>query len=738
MLSQKTYQIAGMTCASCVSRVEKALLSVAGVESATVNLATETAQVNFKKTILDAAGSGTQEAVEQAVEKAVDKAVEKAIKKSGYEILKESSSGPEVQLKQQKIKLWLSIALTLPLVLPMIFELVGIHEMLPFWVELTLASFVQFYIGAPFYRGAFSAIKALSGNMDLLVALGTTAAYGYSLYFGFFSQAIMPELYFESASVIITLVLLGKYFEFKSRLKASASIRALAKLKPSFARVQFGAHSFEMPMSGVKLNDQVVVLPGERIPVDGRITEGSSDVDESLLTGESLSQLRKVGDPVTGGSLNGAGRLVIRTTRVGQQTFLSQITELIENAQTKKAPIQKLVDRVSAVFVPFVILIALATALFYGLHFGDWNLGLLRAVSVLVISCPCALGLATPTAILVGTSMAAEDGILIRDVTALEVAEEIQIVVFDKTGTLTEGKQHVAQIEVLHGSETEFLEKVAALESGSEHSLAKSFLAFAKEKTVKIAVANDLKVKPGYGVEGTINGVTTVFGNAEFMSTLGLTTPKNQSLKDSGILTRSYLADLKSKIILGSVSFQDQIRPSAVFAIQALKKLGLKTVMLTGDHIESANHVANELKIDEVKASLTPESKLQELSRLKSLGRVAMVGDGINDAPSLAAADIGIALSSGTDVAMEAAPITLMRPDLNLVAEAILISRKTQAKIKQNLFFAFFYNMIGIPLAMHGNLSPMVAGAAMAMSSVSVVGNALLLKRGRKSVQINR
>ena len=692
-----------MTCAACVGRVEKALLKIEGVTSASVNLAMERAQV--------------YPAIDEAI-------LQKAIQKAGYQADFNEAPSPLDSLIRQKKKLIFSTLLTLPLFLPMLLEPFSIHWMLPISLQFLLASIVQFYFGARFYRSAYFALRGATGNMDLLVALGTSAAYGLSVYLAFFSHQARPELYFESSATIITLVSLGKFLEARTKFETTASIRSLEDLRPVIARVLFGIQDFEMPISGVKLNDLIVVLPGERVPLDGRIKEGMSQIDESLLTGESIPQVKGPGDRVTGGSLNGDGRLVIEVTALGNDSFLSRVIKLIQDAQVKKAPIQKLVDQVSAVFVPVVVLIALTTFLFLGFHTGDFALALVRAVSVLVIACPCALGLATPTAILVGTGIASEKGILIKDAEALETTHRVTTVVFDKTGTLTEGKPSVSGMVLLNGDEENLIRMASGLEQGSEHPLGKAILQDAKKRKFSPALVSNWKVIPGRGIEGDVQGERWILGNSEFLNERGISVGKyktNQMV--------SYLGNETKQQCFGFFLFEDAVRPSSHSLIERLKKARIKTVLLTGDHAESAEAFSRNIGFDQVFSALAPEQKLLKIKEMKTQGEwVAMVGDGINDAPALAEANVGIAMGSGTDVAMESAGITLLRHEPALILDAIEISKKTHSKIRQNLFFAFIYNLIGIPLAVHGDLSPVLAGAAMAFSSVSVVGNTLLLK----------
>lgn len=688
------YKIDGMTCASCSSRVERVLQKLPGVVKAQVNLATETASVSFEQRLLD-------------------RDVFQAVEKAGYRArLKESKA----TVDHSHWWLILSAMLSAPLVFPMLLMPWGIDLMPPPWVQLMLATPVQFLVGWRFYKSAFKAVKALSGNMDLLVALGTSAAYFMSIYIllkhGL--HAAHHGLYFESSAVIITLVLLGKFLEARAKSQTTSSIRSLEKLRPAEARLRNPSGEVMVSVSALHLNDSVVVLAGEKFPVDGIILDGSTHADESLITGESLPVFKSVGDKVTGGAINGEGRVVVRVTALGSESTLSRIIRLVEDAQAEKAPIQKLVDRVSNVFVPTIIVLATLTTVAWLLSGSSWEEALIRGVAVLVIACPCALGLATPTALMVGTGAAARSGILIKNAEALEIAHKIDTVVFDKTGTLTEGKPRVSEYREF---DPRALGIAASLQKGSSHPLAMAVIEFAGEQNL---VAQNIKTRAGYGIEGEVQGGHFALGSGRWLMELEL---------EKGT-AQSYLIDLESKKILAAFSFADAIRPEALRATQALKKQGIQVVMLTGDHTEAAHKIARELGITQVIAEVIPSEKAQTIADLKARGfKVAMVGDGINDAPALALSDVGIAMGSGTDVAMEAAGITLMRSNPLMVPAALDISKRTYRKIQQNLFWAFVYNLIGVPLAALGYLTPILAGAAMALSSVSVVSNALLLKR---------
>jgi Cu+-exporting ATPase len=736
-----------MTCASCVMRVEKALAKVPGVVSAEVNLATESARIT---------GSGDAAALIAAVQRA------------GYDahVRLGDSEQPTAA------PLWpvlLAAALSLPLVVPMVGELFGRHWMLPGRLQLALAAPVQFWLGARFYVAGWRALCAGSGNMDLLVAIGTSAGFGLSLWHLLSEPGGMPHLYFEASAVVVTLVLLGKWLEARAKRQTTEAIRALQALRPETARVRLAdGREQQRPIAQVAVGDVVVVRPGERVPVDGVVIEGASQVDESLLTGESLpvaKDSRHEGERVIGGSVNGEGLLAVRTAAIGAETTLARIVRLVESAQANKAPIQRLVDRVSAVFVPVVIGIALVTLLSWGLAAGQWEQGLLNAVAVLVIACPCALGLATPTAIMAGTGVAARRGILIKDAQALETAHRIGVVAFDKTGTLTEGQPRLIEALAAGGGDSQLaagggdsqlaagggdsqlaadadhaalLADAAALQRGSEHPLARAVLRAADGEGIAPRSASVMRAEAGRGVAATVDGRPLRLGSTRWMNELGVALAPladAAAAHQSQGRTVSWLAEGDEHPRLrGLLVFGDTIKADARGAIDALHALGVKTLLVSGDNRASAGAVAAQLGIDELRAEVLPQDKAALIAERRRAGQVvAMVGDGLNDAPALAAADVGIAMATGTDVAMHAAGITLMRGRVSLVADAIDLSRRTTAKIRQNLFWAFVYNVVGIPLAALGWLNPVIAGAAMAASSVSVVSNALLLRRWKGS-----
>ena len=732
VLSTEDISISGMTCASCVMRVEKALKKLPGVQQATVNLATESARVTFDPAL------------------ASDGRLRRAVRDAGYEP-RTATQADDVGNESRWtgfMPVAIGIVLSAPLVLPMIGELFGKHWMLPAWIQFLLATPVQFILGAGFYKSGWSALKAFTGNMELLVAIGTTAGWGLSVWLWLSAEpGTMAHLYFEASAVVVTLVLLGKWLEARAKRQTTSAIRALHALRPDIAHVIKRAGVEEdVPVAELITSDIVVVRPGERIPADGLLAEGHTQVDESMLTGEPLPVEKSTGDKLTGGSINGDGRVTLTVTATGSETVLAHIIRLVEDAQTAKAPIQRLVDQVAAVFVPVVLVLALITLIGWWWYGASWEIALIHAVAVLVIACPCALGLATPTAIMAGTGVAAKQGILIKDVQALELAHKVDVVAFDKTGTLTVGQPRLTAVVVVSGvTEDEMLRGSAAVQRGSEHPLARAVVAATVERAVNAnansqgadAVAQNVRAVPGRGTEGTIAGSDWLIGSLRWMDELklplGELAERAQALQREGA-TVSAVARRTDDVLqlVGLLAFGDEPKPGAKEALAALRKLGIRIVMISGDNKGAALAMAHRLGLadDEVMAEVLPGDKAVKVAALKAGGHtVAMVGDGVNDAPALAAADVGIAMGTGTDVAMHAAAITLMRGDVALVAGALEISRRTVAKIRQNLFWAFAYNVAGIPLAAFGYLSPVMAGAAMAMSSVSVVTNALMLSR---------
>ena len=722
--------ISGMTCASCVGRVERALRKVPGVQEAAVNLATESARIAF------ATSAGADAAAMEAL-------LRRAVRNAGYE---PRAAGP--QEAAEDLSPWagfwpvgMGLLLSAPLVLPMLGDLFGQHWMPPAWVQFVLATPVQFILGARFYKAGWHAAKALSGNMDLLVALGTSAGWGLSMWLWLTApDGHAPHLYFEASAVVITLVLLGKWLEARAKRQTTAAIRALHALRPDVVHLLSRDGEVDVPVAEVMAGDRLVVRPGERIPVDGTVHEGHTQVDESMLTGEPLPVLREAGASLTGGSINGDGRIVMVVTAVGAETVLSRIIRLVEDAQAAKAPIQRLVDQVANVFVPVVLLIALLTLLGWLWAGVGFEVALIRAVAVLVIACPCALGLATPAAIMAGTGVAAKNGILIKDAQALELAHKVDTVAFDKTGTLTVGQPRLTALEVAQGlDENAVLQAGASLQSGSEHPLARAVVQRAQDSGLQLDAPEAVRAVPGRGTEGQVQGHAYLLGSLRWMDELGVAMgplAERAALLQAEGATVSALAlrTPKGIALLALMAFADEPKPGARAALAELRARGQRVVMISGDNKGAAEAMARRLGLDpdagEVRAEVLPGDKAAQVVALQQGGHVvAMVGDGVNDAPALAAADVGMAMGNGTDVAMHAAGITLMRGDPMLVAAALDISHRTVMKIRQNLFWAFAYNVAGIPLAALGYLSPVVAGAAMALSSVSVMGNALLLKR---------
>jgi Cu+-exporting ATPase len=732
-----------MTCASCVARVERALTRVPGVAGASVNLANRRAHVDLS----GVATAGLDDLIE-AVEAAGYRAGP-APRDAAEEAAAERAAAAEA--RRDLVVLGIAVALTLPLVLHMFLPAVsgwtGTSLFLPAWAQLALATPVQFWIGARFYRAAWPSLRHGSANMDLLVVLGTTAAYGLSLWntlpmlggamFGGAHGHIEtggPHLYFEASSVVITLVLLGRTLEDRARAGTTAAIRALMALRPETAVIDRGGEPLELPLALVRAGDIAIVKPGARIPVDGTVAEGTSQADESLITGESLPVEKGPGDKVVGGAINGDGLLRVAVTAVGAETRLAHIIAAVQGAQASKAPVQRLVDRISEVFVPLVVGLAALTFLGWWLATGDATAAILNAVALLVVACPCALGLATPTAIMVGTGLAARAGILIRDAEALERARVLSVVVFDKTGTLTEGHPAVTDVVPAEGvSADELLRLAATAQRGSEHPLAHAVLN--RAEGLALGNVSDFQRLGGRGLTARVelDGAARVLaiGSARLMREQGVDIAplqaRSATLESEG---RTLIWIAEGKRLLGLLAAGDALRPDSAAAVAALKRLGIESVMLTGDNARAANAVAARIGIARVVAEVLPEDKAKEVARLRGQGAVvAMVGDGVNDAPALAAADVGIAMGGGSDVAMETAGITLLRPNPLLVADAVTLSRRTGLKIRENLFWAFVYNLVALPLAAAGLLTPAIAGGAMALSSVSVVTNSLLLKR---------
>ncbi|KVO26135.1 copper-transporting ATPase [Burkholderia ubonensis] len=741
--------IGGMTCASCAGRVEKALSNVPGVARASVNLATERATVHGAAPLDPAA-------LIAAVTAAGYRASRVAAPPAGASGLPAAAGAPASQkpgatdadtrkrreaIRERNLVIAAAL-LSAPLIAPMFAAPFGVDAMLNGWLQLVLASLVQFGFGARFYRAAWHAIKARAGNMDLLVALGTSAAYGLSLWMLLRDPMHPGHLYFEASAVIITLVRFGKWLEARAKRQTTEAIRALNALRPDRARIVEHGVERDVPLAQVRVGTAVSIRPGERVPVDGRVVSGRSHIDESLITGESLPVAKDDGDPVTAGSINGEGALVVETTAIGAETTLARIIRLVESAQAEKAPIQRLVDRVSAVFVPAILGIAALTLIGWLIAGAGAETAILNAVAVLVIACPCALGLATPAAIMAGTGVAARHGVLIKDAQALELAQRATVIAFDKTGTLTEGKPSVTAFDAVGLPRDEALALAAAVQRHSDHPLARAVVAAhhadvaARGGATSAPVATDARAVAGRGVEARVAGRLLALGSTRWRDELGLAVPpaldaRAAELERAGNTISWLMRADAPRAPLALIAFGDTVKPGARDAIAALAARGVASVLVTGDNRGSAAAVAASLGIGEVHAQVLPDDKARVVAELKRThdGIVAMVGDGINDAPALAAADVGIAMATGTDVAMHTAGITLMRGDPSLVADAIDISTRTYRKIQQNLFWAFVYNLVGVPLAALGWLNPVIAGAAMAFSSVSVVTNALLLRR---------
>lgn len=727
--------IGGMTCASCVARVEKALKAVPGVVSASVNLATERAAV-----------AALVDSGDRAL--GLDAALVAAVERIGYEAQVVREGADEHALEEraralerrERLRVMAALLLAAPLVMPMLAMLGGRRLMLPGVLQFALATPVQFWLGARFYRAGWKALASGGANMDVLIALGTSAAYALSVWELAVHGSRGGPLYFEASAVVIALVLLGKWLETRARRSASDAVHRLRSLVPLRAHLVRSGQQIDVPVTAVGEGEVVAVLPGERVPVDGVVSEGRTELDESLVTGESLPVPAAPGSRVIGGSLNGSGpiRLVVSAGAAGGA--LARITRLVERAQASKAPIQRLVDRVAAVFVPAVLLIAIATGTGWWLAGAGLERAVLTAVAVLVIACPCALGLATPAALVAGIGAAARAGILIRDAEVLEHAAKIRLVLFDKTGTLTAGRPRLVALEDFdppgNGAQPGSLAIAAALQQGSEHPLARAVLAAATGAAVTAPRAEDLRAMPGRGIRGRIGTQDHALGSARYLTELGVPLgPAGDwaavSLGAGRAVALLAVLGPAPRVVAG-LAFADEPRPSAAAAVARLREAGITSVLVTGDHAASALVLAAAVGIERVHAGVLPEEKLGLVRELSATeGAVAMVGDGINDAPALAAADLGIAMGSGTDVAIAAAGISLARNDPLAVADSIEVARRTHRKIRSNLLFASIYNLVGIPLAAAGLLSPVLAGLAMALSSVSVVTNALLLARWR-------
>ncbi|NEW09446.1 copper-translocating P-type ATPase [Paenibacillus sp. SYP-B3998] len=724
------FDIIGMTCAACATRIEKGLSKMPGVTEASVNLAMETARVVYNP----AEVSPTD--------------MQMRVAKLGYEAVRKteqtkSAEHRATEIKKQKRKLWISIVLSFPLLWAMVSHFsftswVWLPELLmnP-WVQLALATPVQFYIGGQFYTAAYKALRNKSANMDVLVSMGTSSVYFYSLYLTIVWAAQAghqhtPEMYFETSAVLITLVLLGKLFESLAKGRTSEAIKTLMGLQAKTAIVIRDDQELSIPLENVVVSDVVLVKPGEKVPVDGNVIDGLSSVDESMLTGESLPVEKRAGDAVIGATVNKNGVLKVQATKVGRDTALAQIIKVVEEAQGSKAPIQRIADIISGVFVPIVVGIALIAFVvwYFWVTPGDFANALEKAIAILVIACPCALGLATPTSIMAGSGRAAELGILFKGGEHLESTHRVDIVLLDKTGTVTKGKPELTDVQTVL-DETLFLKYVGSAERNSEHPLADAIVEGIRNRGISLPESKQFEAIPGFGIRAVVEGREVIVGTRKLMAM--------SDIHVKAALAHMTQLELEGKTVMlvaiegsyaGMVAVADTIKETSKAAITRLHEMGIQVMMMTGDNQRTAEAIASQVGIDRVLAEVLPEGKAEEVKKLQAQGlRVAMVGDGINDAPALAMADIGMAIGTGTDVAMEAADVTLMRGDLNSIPDAILMSRRTMRNIKQNLFWALGYNTLGIPIAALGLLAPWVAGAAMALSSVSVVLNALRLQR---------
>ncbi|MCM3573793.1 heavy metal translocating P-type ATPase [Mesobacillus subterraneus] len=718
----------GMTCAACSTRIEKVLNKMDGMKAATVNLATESASVEFNGAVLSA-----------------DKIIAK-IQDLGYDAKEKVQREAKAQQKEDEInakkrKLFISILLSLPLLYTMIGHApwdTGLpmpHLLMNPWFQLLLATPVQFWIGGQFYVGAYKSLKNKSANMDVLVALGTSAAYFYSLAEAIKTignPAYMPHLYFETSAVLITLILVGKLFEALAKGRTTEAISKLLSLQAKEATVIRDGEEIKIPIEEVRVNDTIIVKPGEKIPVDGKVVSGQSAVDEAMITGESIPVEKAAGDSLIGATINKNGTLTMTATKVGKDTALAGIIKVVEDAQGSKAPIQRVADQISGIFVPIVVAIAIVTFLvwYFVITPGDFASALETAIAVLVIACPCALGLATPTSIMVGTGKGAENGILFKGGEHLEATHKIDAIVLDKTGTITKGKPSVTDLEIF-GDEEKVLKYLISAEKASEHPLAEAIVEYGNTRNIEVLPMDEFAAIPGHGIVATISGEKVFVGTRKLMGKEGIEFARYEErlerLETEG--KTAMMIAINNKVA-GIVAVADTVKETAKTAIEELKSMGIEVYMLTGDNTRTAKAIAAQVGVDNVIAEVLPEEKANHVKELQLKGKkVAMVGDGINDAPALALADIGIAIGTGTDVAIEAADVTILGGELTLIPKAISLSKKTMQNIRQNLFWALAYNSAGIPIAAIGLLAPWVAGAAMAFSSVSVVTNSLRLKR---------
>lgn len=726
-IRQETFAITGMTCTNCSARIEKALNKKEGVTNAYVNFATEKAVVSFDSNVM------TTEAIEQTVAKAGYSAILDLAE--NQESLEKAQ---EKEFKTLKFQLILGTVLSLPMVIAMFavmfkVDAAWVHFLHNPWVQLLLTTPVQFYIGARFYKGTYLSLKNGSATMDVLIALGTTSAYLLSIYNGFFSKPA-GHLYFEASAVIITLILLGKYLEHLAKSRTNTALKQLLDLQPKTALVlDENNQPKEVPVEAVKINDLILIQPGRSIPVDAEVVSGYTSIDESMLTGESLPVEKNAGDMIYSGTMNSTGTLTAKVLKPSSDSTLSKIIKMVEDAQGSRAPIQKLADTISAYFVPTVIAIAIITWLITWFITKDSTLAVIHAVSVLVIACPCALGLATPTAIMVGTGLGARHGILIKNGEALETAATIDAVIVDKTGTLTEGKPVVTDFQTFTSDDQTVLTVLSSLETFSEHPLAKAIVNYANEKEITAQSVEQFTSHTGFGISGNIDGKTYFVGAKRFMDQQNISVDAHIALIEQLESTGKTVMLLGSEQqLVGLIAVADQVKATTAEAVKRLQDKGIQVYMMTGDNKRTALHIGSQVNLDEshIFAEVLPEDKANYVKELQNKGlKVAMIGDGMNDAPALAQANIGIAMGTGTDIAMESADVTIMNGDLINVDRTLQLSKETMKKIRQNLFWAFLYNTVGIPFAAFGLLSPIIAGGAMAFSSVSVLTNSLLLNK---------